>query len=79
MKFNQKVSMVFEELSKKESFHWNEAVELVQAMSIKVSNWLKVRGVMQFFINKGHIKRTDDIFVEEYKVIKPIDLSKYCF
>ena len=70
MAFNEQVIEVFEQLVQKEKFSWEDVGVAVNAANIKVKNWLKVRGVMQrFFINTGRIKRTNDVFVEEYKVL----------
>ena len=70
MDFNHKVAEVFEKLMKdNDKFFWEDVVAAVEKDKIKVKNWLKVRGVMQYFINIGRIVRTKDVMVEEYIVL----------
>jgi len=49
------------------SFTWQELVNEVQASGATVKNWLTIRGVLQWFINEGLIKRNrSDLNIEEY-------------
>ena len=45
---------------------WGDIVAAVNAAGMVVPNWLKVRGVLQFMINKGTLTRTADIHNEDY-------------
>ena len=48
-------------------FTWQELVNEVQASGATVKNWLTIRGVLQWFINEGLIKRNrSDLNIEEY-------------
>ena len=48
-------------------FTWQELVKEVQASGATVRNWLTIRGVLQWFINEGLIKRNrSDLNIEEY-------------
>lgn len=48
-------------------FTWQELVTEVQASGSTVRNWLTIRGVLQWFINEGLIKRNrSDLNIEEY-------------
>jgi len=48
-------------------FTWQELVTEVQASGATVRNWLTIRGVLQWFINEGLIKRNrSDLNIEEY-------------
>lgn len=60
---------VFDELiAGHNSFDWSAVVKAVKATKIPVTNWLKVRGVLQWFINEGTLVRTPSVHVEEYVV-----------
>ena len=54
-------------------FSWGELKEEVENSKCVVKNWLTIRGVLAYFIDNDTIKRTDDIRVEEYEVLHPID------
>ena len=48
-------------------FTWEELVSEVQDSGAIVKNWLTIRGVLQWFIDEGLIKRNrSDLNVEEY-------------
>ena len=55
-------------ISGKTKISWNEIVQEVQDAGLVIKNWLKVRGVLQYFINHGRLVRTSDLRVEEYIV-----------
>ena len=44
---------------------WQEITAAVKK-EYSIKNWLKVRGVLQFYINENKIERTDDMFSETY-------------
>jgi len=48
------------------SFTWEVLSKAVKDSGAKVSNWMTIRGVLQWFINEGLIKRTRNSHREEY-------------
>lgn len=70
--------VLFEYCSKnKGNFEWREIVDTLTNKKCRVKNWLKVRNILQFFINEDFIKRTNDLRVEQYKVTdKGADIKK---
>lgn len=52
--------------SESSSFTWEELSKAVKDSGAKVSNWMTIRGVLQWFINEGLIKRTRNSHREEY-------------
>lgn len=40
--------------------------DAINDSGMKITNWLKVRGVLQYMINKNMVTRTTDLHVEEY-------------
>jgi hypothetical protein len=53
--------------SNSSKFTWQELVNEVQHSGAIVKNWLTIRGVLQWFMNEGLIKRNrSDLNVEEY-------------
>lgn len=52
--------------SSKKSFSWKSISEEVENSGAKVKNWLSIRGVLQYYERNNLIKRSDDLFVEEY-------------
>ena len=43
-----------------------QMMDAINASNMKIKNWLKVRGVLQYMINNNMISRTSDLHVEEY-------------
>jgi hypothetical protein len=43
-----------------------QMMDAINASGMKIKNWLKVRGVLQYMINNNMISRTSDLHVEEY-------------
>ncbi len=41
-----------------------------------VKNWMDVRSVLQLFIDDKIIERTQDLRVEEYKILKTVNIGK---
>jgi len=59
---------LFEDLANDDHKHtWEVIVEYIEGEGHKVKDWRSIRSVLQDFINAGHIKRTDNIFTEEYE------------
>lgn len=52
--------------STKKSISWGDISEEVKNSGAKVKNWMSIRGVLQYYISNNLIKRSDDLFVEEY-------------
>lgn len=48
---------------------WGQMKESINQAGMKVANWMTVRGVLQFMLNEGILKRTEDVHVEEYEVL----------
>ena len=63
--------------SKDDGVLWEDLVKSVRA-EFTVSNWIRIREVMQFLLNKGLIKRTDNIH-EERLVMASIGKSEGWF
>lgn len=64
---NDRIFAVFDKLiAERDSFDWNTVLREVRAAQIPVKNWLKVRAVLQWFINEGIIQRTDSVTEERY-------------
>lgn len=40
--------------------------DAINDSGMKITNWLKVRGVLQYMINNNMVTRTTDLHVEEY-------------
>ncbi len=69
--FNNRVFAVFDRLiDNSSSFDWNTIMREVQADKIPVKNWLRVRHVLQWFVDRETLVRSSDIRVEEYIVRK---------
>lgn len=67
--FNDRVFAVFDRLiSSNSSFDWHTIMQEVKADKIPVKNWMRVRNVLQGFINRGALVRSSDTRVEEYVV-----------
>lgn len=47
---------------------WKVIVTAVEAQMV-IKNWLKVRGVLQWMINQGQVKRFASVHVEEYYAV----------
>ena len=47
---------------------WGTIVQQIKNAKCKVSNWLTVRDILQWFLNENFIKRTANLHVEEYLV-----------
>jgi hypothetical protein len=45
---------------------WKQIVSEINNSGMKMTNWLKVRGVLQYMIKNKMVARTSDIHVEEY-------------
>jgi hypothetical protein len=45
---------------------WQEMMNAINDSGMKITNWLKVRGVLQYMIKNKMVARTPDIHVEEY-------------
>jgi hypothetical protein len=43
-----------------------QMMNAVNDSGMKIKNWLKVRGVLQYMINNNMLSRTSDLHVEEY-------------
>jgi hypothetical protein len=54
------------EESKGKFLTWSQFVAAINKSGMQITNWLKVRGVLQFMINENMIERRQDIHVEEY-------------
>lgn len=46
---------------------WGDIRDAVKASNARVSNWMTIRGVLQWFIAEGLIKRTCNLRAEEYE------------
>jgi len=46
---------------------WGDIREAVKASKAQVSDWMTIRGVLQWFIAEGLIKRTSNLRAEEYE------------
>lgn len=44
---------------------WSDIMTAVSAR-MKIRNWLAVRGVLQYMINQGSVRRTGSVHVETY-------------
>lgn len=49
---------------------WSKMVEKVKEKQLPVTNWLKVRRVLQYMINHGEIERVNNVRVEHYIRLK---------
>ena len=49
-----------------ETVSFLQMMDAVNASGMKIKNWLKVRGVLQYMINNNMLSRTSDLHVEEY-------------
>ena len=58
-------SIITKTMASKEQTSWAEIMEAVSA-EMKIKNWMEVRGILQFQITEGEIKRTDCIKTEAY-------------
>jgi len=65
---NDKIfNIMVDTLSKKGGvMPWEGLVIDIKAKGIKVSNWLSVRGVLQWGIDEGYIVRTSSLIDENY-------------
>lgn len=45
---------------------WQQIVDTINKTGMKVTNWLKVRAVLQAFRNQEMLIRSDDVRVEVY-------------
>lgn len=52
------------------SFTWHLIVKQMTDAGVKVGNWLNVRSVLQYYIDRGDFVRTSNFMVEEYLVTK---------
>ena len=69
MTLNQRIGMTFDLLiARRDPFDWNTVVREVKADRIPIRNWMKVRGILQGFINEGVLTRAPSVEVEEYIV-----------
>lgn len=51
--------------SDRTTFSWSDLMDAVKHKA-KVRNWMTIRDILQFAINREYIKRSDDIHVEKY-------------
>lgn len=51
-----------------ETVLWSEIMEAVGS-KIKVKNWMEVRGILKFAVDEKELVRTNDLSIEQYKVI----------
>ena len=49
--------------------NWDDIVTHVKASKGAVKNWMTIRGVLQTFINEGHIVRVRDVRDENYVAV----------
>lgn len=47
---------------------WQVIVKAIEEQ-MAIKNWLKVRGVLQWMINQGQVKRVASVHVEEYYAV----------
>lgn len=50
------------------SIAWETIVQQIKDAKCRISNWLTVRNILQWFLNENFIKRSSDLRVEEYLV-----------
>lgn len=48
---------------------WDDILEGVRGAGCVVRNWLRIRDVLQMYMDDGLIRRTKNIHVEEYEVV----------
>lgn len=64
---NENIFLVLEKTCEgKKKVSWEQIVDAVKESGMVIKNWMKVRNVLQWFINNGRLVRTTDIHVEEY-------------
>ena len=51
--------------SNKSTFSWSNLRDYVKHHA-KVKNWMTIREILQMAINRGYVKRTDNLHIEEY-------------
>ena len=66
---NENIFLVLDKTCEgKKKVSWEQIVKAVNESGMVIKNWMKVRNVLQWFINNGRLSRTSDVRVEEYAV-----------
>ena len=66
---NENIFLVIERTCEgKKKVSWQEIVADVKATGMVIKNWMKVRNVLQAFVNNQRLSRAKDVMVEEYQV-----------
>jgi hypothetical protein len=64
---NENIFLVLDKTCEgKKKVSWEQIVEAVKESGMVIKNWMKVRNVLQWFINHQRLTRTSDLRVEEY-------------
>ena len=65
MSKEEKIYGMLQNLITKDGIGWSKIVEEI-SKEMKIKNWMLVRGIVQYMMDKKEIKRTDDITKEFY-------------
>jgi hypothetical protein len=64
---NKKIVSVLQlAISKTGHCEWTDMVKAINAAGIKITNWMVVRGILQWMIDQQMVVRDADISVERY-------------
>ncbi len=64
---NENIFLVIDKTCEgKKKVSWEQIVAAVKESGMVIKNWMKVRNVLQWFINNERLVRSSDLHVEEY-------------
>lgn len=61
--------LIEKHIAENKAFTWGNISDAVKSDGLVVKNWMTIRSVLQVFLNERSIQRTDDVSVEEYRIL----------